>query len=247
MPSADGKGRTLLDILTGRNKKDLTPLELQYHNPLGCRVGSVICCDENYVSGVNFTVEKISVYKTDLSRQTFWHTDYHLKGVRLGDDKYLRMRLRLIADDNVVNELGHQIQLLEAFKESGWDKGLYQLLCENGDYDTEYDSDDFPSFKLWENYNGEQLETPYQYWRIENVPDPYKSQCTVLQDTDGDGTVEDEELEHFPVTSWDFSRLTEDENGLEIIEYLNVEMDDENRYFTFLRGNDVKAFQITVF
>lgn len=246
--SADGKGRTLFDILSGRNKRDMTPLELQYHNPLDAKIGCTVCFDhEEGMSGINFVIEKIAVYETKLGRETFHHTDYHLKGTSLDTDGFIRLRLRLTPDENVADKMGHRIQILDLFDEKGWDEDLYDMLCENGGYDPDYDAEGETSYKDRYDDEGNELEELRQYWRVENVPDPYRSDCTLLADLDGDGTIEDDELEHFSIASWDFSRLTDDENGQEMTEYLTVEMDDDTRYFTFLRGTEIKAFQITVF
>ena len=248
MTSADGKGRSLFDILTGRNQRDMTPLELQYHNPLEAKIGCTVCFDhEEDMAGINFVIEKISVYETKIGREKFHHTDYHLKGTSLDTEGYIRIRLRLTPDENVVDKLGHRIQILYLYEEMVWDEDLYNMLCENGDHNPDYDAAGETSFKVNYDDEGKELESPRQYWRIENVPDPYESDCTLLADLDGDGTIEDDELEHFPVSSWDFHRMTDDENGQEMTEYLTVEMDDGTRYFTFLRGTDIKAFQITVF
>lgn len=263
MNSADGKGRSLFDILTGRNQQDMTPLELQYHNPLDAKIGCTVCIDhEEDMSGINFVIEKISVYETEIDREKFYHTDYHLKGTNLDTDGYIRMRLRLIPDEDVTDEMGQRIQLLYLYDEKGWDEDLYDMLCNNGDYDpterlvvhddgTEemapYDEEGETSYKDRFDNEGNELEELRQYWRVDSASDPYNSNCTLLEDLDGDGTIEDDELERFPITSWDFIRLTDDENDQEITEYLTVEMDDDTRYFTFLRGTDIKPFQITVF
>lgn len=263
MTSADGKGRSLFDILTGRNQRDMTPLELQFHNPLDAKIGCMICLDhEPDMAGINFIIEKISVYETELDEQMFYHTDYHLKGTSLDTEGFIRLRLRLTPDENVIDKLGQRIQILYLFDEKGWDEDLYEMLCNNGDYDpterlverddgTEemapYDEEGDTSYKDRYDDDGNELDEFRQYWRIGNVLDPYLSSCTLLADLDGDGTIEDDELEHFDITSWDFSRLTDDENDQEITEYLTVEMDDDTRYFTFLRGTDIKPFQITVF
>ena len=46
MVSANGRGRTLFEILTGRNKKDPRPVEFQHHNPLKARVGGFVTIDD---------------------------------------------------------------------------------------------------------------------------------------------------------------------------------------------------------
>ena len=249
MPSADGRGRTLLEILTGRNQKDMKPLEFQYHNPLEAKVGCTVSFDhEPEIEGINFVIEKISVYKTEILGKEYFHTDYHLKGTSLDTDGYIRFRLRLIPDEDSTDDLGHRIQLLHLYEEMQWDQGLYEMLCENGDYSSDYDAEGEVSFKVNYDDEGNELDHPRQYWRVGGQElDPYRAKVTVLSDVDGDGTIEDDELEHFPVTYWEFSRLTDDDGGNEITEYLTVDMDDGTRFFTFLRGTDIKPFQVSVF
>jgi len=243
MTSADGRGRTLFEILTGRNKKDMRPLEFQYHNPLEAKVGCTISFDhEPEISGINFVIEKISVYKTTIDRKDFYHTDYHLKGISLDHNKPVRMRLRLIPDENVIDQLGHKVQLMYLYDEVPYDEGLHKTVLAD------------PSGEFWVNYDdeGNELQEPRTYWRVGSnehcpCPDPYSARCTILSDVDGDGTVEDDELEHYSTTYWEFSRMTDDQNGQEFEEFLTVEMNDDSGFFTFLRGSEVKPSQIMVF
>lgn len=236
--SSDEKGRTLFEILTGRNQRDMTPLELQYHNPLEAKVGCTVSFEhEPDIAGINFVIEKISVYETQIGPKKFYHTDYHLKGISLDVENYIRMRLRLIPDENLISELGCRVQLLHLYHEMGWDQPFYDdvLGCSSGEFWVNHDDD------------GTELEEPRKYWRIEDVLVPYESSLTLLYDADGDGNIDDDELEHSQVHYWDYSRLTNDENEQEITEFLTIEMDDETQYFTFLRGTDIEPSQIIIF
>ena len=243
MPSADGKGRTLLDILRGRNKKDMRPLEFQYHNPLEAKVGCTINFDhEPDISGINFVIEKISVYKTTINSKDFYHTDYHLKGISLDHDKPVRMKLRLIPDQDVIHALGHKVQLLYLYDEMPYNESFHNVVLgeESGILDIN-EADD-----------GTQLDEPRRYWRVGHTdhcprPDPYDARCTVLSDVDGNGTIDDDELEHYNTTYWEFSRMTEDELEQEFEEFLTIEMNVETGFFTFLRGASVEPSQIFVF
>ena len=103
------RGRTLFEILTGRNPAK--PLELQYHNPLQAKVGCTVAFEhEPDIAGINFVVEGISVYDTKVGSQNFYHTDYQLKGISLDHSAPVRQRLRLIIDDNASG--GQRLQLL---------------------------------------------------------------------------------------------------------------------------------------
>jgi hypothetical protein len=69
---------------------------------------------------------------------------------------------------------------------------------------------------------------------------------TILSDTDGDGQIDDDELEHRDTEYWDFHRMTTDRNDQEMVEYLSIDMDVETRYFTFVRGTEVLPSQIVI-
>lgn len=238
MPSKDGKGRTLWDILTGRNKRDLTPLELQYHNPLGAKVGSKISFDyESDLKDLNLIVEKLSIYETKIKERKFFNTDYHLCGIMLQRDRPLRLRLRLIPDEDETNKLGCKIQLLRLFDEMEWNEEFHDnVLCnESGIFDQNFDDE------------GNELTEPRRYWRVEDVLDPYHARVTVLCDKDGNGTIEESEIERLDVTYWDYHRNTNDPaTEQEFTEVVTIEMNDKSHYFTFFRGHEIEAFQVSV-
>lgn len=230
------KGRTLFEIITGRNKADTRPLELRYYNPLACKVGSVVNVSHDVTSGINFSVEHVAVYETAVGGKKFYHTDYHLKGVSLDRDNPLRLRLRVIPDDSVP-KTGCRIQLLHVYQEMEWDKEFHDnvLGSDSGVFDINQDDE------------GNPLAEPRRYWRVERVLDPFKARVTLLTDKDGNGKVEEHEVERSDVTYWDYCRDTADANGQPFTEYLTVEMKQKSHFFTFLRGRDVQAFQVTVF
>lgn len=243
MPSKDGRGRTLFEILTGRNERDMTPLELQYHNPLEAKVGCTVCFEnEPKWRNINFVIEKISVYETKIGRETYYHTDYHLKGMSLDVKNYIHLRLRVTPDENVTNKLGCQVQLLHLYDEMGWDEGFWNCVNDSsGEFHINYDD------------AGNELpdDDVIKFFRPEisgrRLTEAYHAKVTLLQDKDGNATIEDDELERFTMTYWDFGRETADENQQPFIEYLNIEMDDETKYFTFLRGRDILPADILIF
>ena len=227
------RGRTLFEILTGRNPAK--PLELQYHNPLQAKVGCTVAFEhEPDIAGINFVVEGISVYDTKVGSQNFYHTDYQLKGISLDHSAPVRQRLRLIIDDNASG--GQRLQLLYLYHEMEYNEDLRKIL-----------GDPTGEFPVNEDDEGNALEEPRKYWRVEDVLDPYNARVTVLRDVDGDGKIDDEELERKDVVYWDFSRMTDDAAGNEIKEFLTIEMDKGTGYFKFLRGTEVLPTQIQLF
>lgn len=252
---SSNKGRTLWEILTGRNKRDLTPLELQYHNPLKAKCGCTVTIDHDAdTTGVHFTIERMAVYETIIGSKSYYHTDYLLKGVTLDRDRPLRLRLRLIPDDDTSNKLGSKVLLLNLYDEhdfdstpeevaAGWfgDKQYGEFMVENVLAHPE------GIFEVNQDDNGVDLAEPWRYWRVEDVLDPYHAKVATLRDVDGDGKVDESEVSRAEATYWDYWRETVDAQGMKFIEYLTVEMDEKTRCFTFFRGREIGGFQVTVY
>ena len=239
MPSKDGKGRTLWDVLSGQNRKDMSPMELQYHNPLTAKVGQTISFDhEPTISGINFVIEKMGVYETKIQTKAgvkkFYHTDYHLKGVSLSLDRPLRFRLRLVPDEGVSNAIGHKIFVMHDYHEQEFDEGLIAYLG-NGSGEFQVNQDD----------DGKDLPEARKYWRIEDVLDPYHARVTVMTDSDGNGKIDDNELTRSNVTYWDYHRDVKNVTP-EYREYLTIEMDDQTKYIRMFRGREVDSSQIVL-
>ncbi len=256
MKSADGKGRTLFEMLAGRNKRDMTAQELQVQNPLQAKVGwSVSVNYEADLSGCNFFVETIWVWETEIGGTSttlpkkFSHTDYNLKATVVGQDQPIRIKLRLIPDDNSSNELGHKIQVLRPYLEFGW-----KFVEENNFLDVLADEEGV--FKILADRDGNAIDENEQptYWRVDDVRDPYKCRVTVLKDRDGDGSVQKDELEYADYLVWDYHRdTTNPETKQKFREFLNVEEeveydDEEPRciWFTIYTGREVEPFQIVI-
>lgn len=238
--SANGRGRTLLDIILGRNKKKMGPIEFQYHNPFEMRVGNSVTIEHDMrYQGINFFVDAIMVYETKEGRQKFYDTEYSLRGQALGMTKPLYLRLRVTPDDQAVDQsFPYKLQVLEKYDEMAWDKGFWDYL-HNTDLTFQVNKDDA----------GADLPDGQErmYWRVDDAPDPYTCNLTILKDVNRDGRVEEEELEHRTVTFWDYSRTTTDDGtGKEYTEFLNIEMDNDKRLFRLFRGRDVMPFQVKV-
>ncbi|MFN9372233.1 MAG: hypothetical protein ACK6D3_10165 [Planctomycetaceae bacterium] len=250
MTSADGKGRTLFEMLTGRNKRDMTPQEQRVHTPLRCRVGtSVMVTHDTDLADLVFFIESIWVWETIVGTRRFYHTDYNLKARVIDGSQPVRLKLRLIPDEDIGNELGHRVQVLQAFTEFGWD------FAEKSDFLSVL-ADPDGVFRILQDADGVAYDEADQptYWRIDDVRSPYRCRVTILKDRDGDGTVQADELEQTEYLVWDYHRSTTSPvTGKEFIELLNVEeevqiVDDEPEclWFTILIGREVEPMQITL-
>ena len=242
--SADGKGRTVWQMLTGRNKKDTTPLELKYHNPLFAIVGKTrISFEDNpelidpkLERAVEFAVEGIRVYDTTYGSHHYYHTDYVLRGVKSGVNQPLHLILRIVEGKDTLNKLGI-LQMLHIMDEFGEDR--------EPEFEAAVLRSDTGIFQVDEDHDGKPLETPVQYWRVDNVLDAYKATCTNLQDTEGKGKLGDEDLDVSEVLYWDYHRGMVGPNGEDLgKEYLWVEK--QNRVFTNLVGCEVDPASVNV-
>lgn len=240
--SADGRGRSLLDIILWRNAKPMGPVEFQYHNPFGIKIGNSITVDHDMnLSGINFFVDAILVYETVMDNgKRFYDTEYNLRGQALGMLKPKFVRLRVTADDNALDpKFPYALQILERYHEQAWDQDLYDYLNKlngTGEFQVNHADD------------GTELAEPRLYWRVNDVPDPYQCNVTIMRDLNRDGVIDEEtELERKTVTFWDFHRETTDDGTKEkFAEYLNAEMDNDTRYFHMYRGRAVMPFQVKV-
>lgn len=234
--SADGRGRTLLEILFGWNKRVIGPIEFQYHNPCKVKVGQTASFGHDpSLIDVNFTLQSIAVYETEANNQKFYQTAYILKGLGLGMKKPVTLRLVLTPDDDTTNDLGHTMRVQQLYYEMSYDKDFHEgvLADPSGVFYVNSDDNDKP------------LDPPWTYARIDGVRDPYRVKLAVLKDADKDGEVEEDEIVHSFLTHWDFAR----DDAVDVLtsetyrQYLDIEM-DENGRFMFYRSRDIDPSQV---
>jgi hypothetical protein len=233
-------GRTIWEIITGANKQQKMPLELQGYNPLQAKIGCTVSLKNDVrFQSINFVIERITVYDTPIGGKNFRHIDYHCKGTSLETEGFVRFRLRLLPNEDATNEIGCTIQVLFLYDEFGYDQGFQDNVLGDPEGIFNIEQDDF----------GKQLppDQVRRYWRVEDVRDPYHSKALIYEDEDKSGKVDETEMRKERVTSWDYSRITQDENGTEFTEFLTVEMDDSTRYFAILRGTEALAEDVLIY
>lgn len=237
MASADGKGRTILEILTGKSKRKMTPLELQYNNPLETKVGQIICFEhEAELKGISFVIDQIVVCETEVDGRKVYHTDYCLKGITAP----LRFRLRSIKNED--DKLGYTFQLLHLYDElSGSAAAAFlEYVSQNGDYDPDWDVQGEVTFKINQDDEGQELAEPIRYWRVNEAVDPYEARQSILVDKI------DDKLDYRTVQVWDFSRIAWTPSGVDTEELLWIELDQEKN-LTMFKGSEINSEQVVVF
>lgn len=251
MPSQDGRGRTLFEILTGRNKRDMTPQETRIDNPLDARIGTIVIFQhEPELASVSFLVEAIWSWQVAVGDRSFPHTDYLLRASVPGRSEPLRYTLRCLPRPDDPADVGSQAQLLQTAMEFGWEfaqeNNLLAVLA-----------DPQGVFRILQDEQGHPLAEPDQptYWRVEDVRDPYRCSVTILQDQDADGSVQADETERRDYLLWDYSRLTPlPGTDHQTLEFLNVEEEFEESedgdmlpcWFTIQIGREVQPSDILV-
>lgn len=256
--SSKDEGRTIWEMITGKNKKDTTPLELKYFNPLKIKVGDFVNInDYPELKGLDFEVKKIVVYELNIdvgrSSKTFYHTDYCLKGFT-ADGKAIRLQLRLEKDENSSNKVECSFKLFRLYHEEPYNKELVEYLNKPAFFESEEsDEPDDYCFCINQDEDGNDLEESLMYWRIDGfdsngrlaIDEPYKAKVTVLIDENEDGQIQEEELDQYYVQYWDYHREYMNE-GSPTLEYLYAEMDDSTGYISMFKGEHIQASQVFV-
>lgn len=228
------RGRTIFEIITGRNKKK--SLELQFSNPLNCKIGNQVSIDRPEITHIDFKIQEIYVYKTTVMNKDFYHTDYQIRGIDPTTNKSVYYRLRFIADDSLDREFKFKIQLLSLDTEMVYDKVFHENVLGDESGEIHIDKDQY----------GNDLENSKIYWRVNDVKIPYTAKVTKICDYDKNGNVEQSELEESDIDYWDYSRLT-DQYGPEEVEFFTVEMDLSSGYFMMFCGVELLRSNISVY
>ena len=216
------KGRTLWEMLLARVQG---PVEFRHYNPLHARVGTSVMINEIDWKDYNFFIREIREYRRTLGGKDFLFADYVLLARPLGkDDVWVRLRLNPVADPDAAGGLTHDALLLRLDDEMAYDENFYKVV-----------TDSTKKFQVLD--NGQVTE---EYYRINDVAEPYKAQVTVMKDTDSD------EVETVQLEYWDYWREVKDEAGQPLRQYLFVEMDAKTGWFQLWKGQEVDPQRVLV-
>jgi hypothetical protein len=205
--------------------------ELRHYNPLRARIGSSLMINELDLKELNFFVKEIREYQRRIGVQQFTFVDYVLLARPL-DQEDVWARLRLVPVEGVEAERqSHHALVLRLYDEFAHDEAFLKVV-----------NDTTRKFEVVE--EGKVTE---EYWRINDVTDPYQAQVAVMKDTNNDGTVQRDEVETIRLEYWDYWREVKDEAGQAVRQYLFVEMDTQSGWFQIWRGQEVDAQQVIVF
>lgn len=222
------RGKTLWEMLAGWVRG---PVELSYHNPLRAKVGSSVSINEPDLKDYNFFVREMREYTRTIDGRPFVFVDYALLARPLGgEDVWVRLRLVPLAEPDPAGGLTHHALLLRLYDEFAYDEAFYAVV-----------TDTTRKFEVSE--GGEVTE---EYWRVNDVAEPYRAQVAVIRDTNSDGTVTPDEVEQVKLEYWDYWREI-DAPGGPVREYLFVEIDRGNGWTQIWRGGEADLQGVMVF
>jgi hypothetical protein len=214
---------TLWEILT-KKKKNETPLEFKFCNPLKARVGNSVKIDTPEYANMFFTIQSIRQVDRKVEGESHLFPDYDLKCQPFDGDP-VQLRLRLIPGEPD-GEIDHSVVLLKLIDECPYDKAFHDGLA-------------------FEENKGEFLEGDATYWRVNDVKEEWVAKTSLLQDINKNGKIDQDEVKHGSINYWDFWRETE-EDGNKFVEFYIVEMDKDTGYFTFWIGRTVAPALVSV-
>jgi len=193
-------------------------------NPLGARIGSSVQLDVLDFRQYTFVVKSIREISRQIDTEVYQLVDYQLLAGP-GDKEDVEAYLRLIPQEaGGKQDLTHHCLLLKKYDELAFDQKFRDLL-DDPEFVTQVDG----------------AETG-RYWRINDLKTPYK--CTVK-------AIDEKNEKSSSVAGrsyllWDFWRDHPDEAGQQTKEFLFVEMDEDNGWFTILLGEEINAQNVTV-
>jgi hypothetical protein len=194
-------------------------------NPFNARIGSSVQLDVLDFREHTFFVKSIREINRPIGTENYQLVDYQLLA-RPVDKEDVEAYLRLIPVEKTGNkkDLTHHCILLKKYDELGFDQGFRDLL-DDPEFVTEVDG----------------VETG-RYWRINDLKTPYKCTLKVIDEKNEKAT----SVSTIGCLLWDYWRDHPDEAGQPTKEYLFVEMEEDNGYFTILLGEEINAENVTV-
>lgn len=222
------RGKTLWEMLVERIRG---PVELTYHNPLRAKVGSSVSINEPELKELNFFVREMREYTRTIDGRPFVFVDYLLLARPLGaEDVWVRLRLVPVAEPDPASGLTHHALLLRLYDEFAYDEAFYGVV-----------TDTTRKFEV-----SEEGRVTEEYWRVNDVAEPYRARVAVIRDTDQDGTVSPGEVERTEVEYWDYWREV-DAPGGPVRQYLFVEIDRGSGWTQLWRGAEADLQAVMVF
>ena len=213
-----------------------TSEESKIYNPIGCRVGGVVKIDSLDFREYRFGVTEIEQSMIVMNGKNHQMVDYVLLARPIGQPDF-ECVLRIIPDNNNRSACSHRAVLLSLYDSMEFNEGLIEV-CKSDEKKFVIDDD-----KCDDDVTNDEH---FEYWRVNDVGTSYIANVTSLTDENRDGKVDESEVSSRQVEFWDYSRMT-DVDGVEVEEFVFVEMNKETGWIDIWRGTEVNPERIEVF
>lgn len=214
----------------------VTSEEGKIYNPIGCKVGGVVKIDSLDFRDYRFGVTEIEQFTIVKDGKKHRMVDYNLLARPIGQPDF-ECVLRIVPDTNGKSACSHRAILLSLYDSMEFDQGLVDV-CNAEEKKFVIDDD-----KCDDDVTNDEH---FEYWRVNDVGTSYLATVKNLSDENRDGKVDEDEVTTRQVEFWDYSRMT-DVDGVEVEEFVFVEMNKENGWIDIWRGSEVNPERIDVF
>jgi hypothetical protein len=191
----------------------------QIYNPINAKVGCAVTIDDLDFRGNNFFVKEVYELDATMGGKSFKTADYVLQANPLQGDT-ITVRLRVCPAEAGSSGLPFRTLVLSLYDELEYNEGLHNVV-----------KDDSKKFVVDDEKTGAHEE----YWRVNDVGTPYSATITTTLPIPGSNKIE----------YWDYSRMTK-VDGVEMEQFLFVEMNTDSGYFQIWRGSEVNPEQVMV-
>jgi len=235
----------LWGCVSSQPAEDKAQEDLAY-NPIGCKIGGVVKVDSLDFRDHRFTVREIRANSITLGPDTYCHridgwiykpshrmVDYVLLARPIGKPDFT-CRLRIVPNPDSQSKTTHRALLMTLYDDLAYNEGLHEAV-----------KDDTKKFVVDDDTDPNNIIHD-EFWRVNDVGISYFSNVKILADLDRSGKVDKNEISRGSVEFWDYSRMTL-LDGVEVEEFVFVEMDKKDGWFKIWRGSEINPERIDVF
>ena len=237
------------------------PLEMNFYNPYRVEVGNVFTINTLELEDFKFRLKNLRQIKRSIGGKTFVHGDYNLVA-NPHDFDPINVMLRMIPKENTSE---HDVVLLRADAVYGVGlpdkRGYEDYLAEQAELDVG-EKENPPATQQDFMFAKEHIDWFFDealaklefhdvdadgndvtYYRVNDVLQPWQAQIATVEDGDGNGVVEKNEIDYHNIRYWDFWTQFE-EDGNTVVEWLIVE--DCDNYITVWKGRSIDPQRVSV-
>ena len=232
------EGRTLFQILCEKTKNlyyrikhYFVDFNYEIDSPLPIKISSYISIRTPDFVNYNFKVEKISENTHDFGDKFIKSYDYDLIAKALNQPDY-HLKVRLIPDKKSKNDIKYQALVLTLYYEQSYHEDFHQVLKDmTGKFIVTDDKDD----------DDPSNDTEETFRRMGSLSEPYQIESIIIEDSDGNKKVSENEVEKANIEYYDYYLKTKDRT-----EFLFVEMNKDTGWFKIWRGTEIFPEKIMI-